>query len=146
MVIEIDEAKLHKEGRKERIRRVWNKFLIYIEYILVTPYLEFKDFYKAVSNMEVSLMYSTFIVFLYIHLNQIGGNIKYYLATLIFLFWAYGIFKSGEFMNYYNQKYHLKKWDLPTINSKNKKVYILPLKLLRVWPFRNANICKCQFC
>jgi|SRR3990167_10545641 len=109
MVIEIDEAKLHKEGRKERIRRVWNKFLIYIEYILVTPYLEFKDFYKAVSNMEVSLMYSTFIVFLYIHLNQIGGNIKYYLATLIFLFWAYGIFKSGEFMNYYNQKYHLKK-------------------------------------
>ncbi len=106
MTIEIDEAKLHKEERKERIRRVWNKFLIYIEYLIVTPYIEFKDFYKTISNMEISLMYSTFAVFLYIHFNNIGGNLKYYLATFIFIFWAYGIFKSGDFMDYYKRKYH----------------------------------------
>ena len=103
--IEIDEKKFKKELFREKATKLWNNILIFLEYLIREPYYEFKDLFSILSQNEVSLMYAAFILFLFFYNKGVNNLILSLLIIVIFISWIYGIYKSGEWEKYYDEKY-----------------------------------------
>lgn len=105
---EIDENKLEKELKKERIARLWNNTLIFIEYLVREPYYEIKSLLSVLKNNEISLMWASFILLIYLYINSMLSKSLFYILFLVMLTsWVFGVYKSGEWMKYYKEKYQI---------------------------------------
>lgn len=87
------------------LRKIWNNVLIFIEYIIREPYYELKELFNIFSKIDILIMYSSIIMFVYLYYLNIRGIILYLLILLILVSWIYGIYKSGDWKKYYREKY-----------------------------------------
>lgn len=106
--VQIDKKLLERELRKERMIRVWNNILIFSEYLIREPYYEIKSMLSILRNNEVSLMWASFILLIYLYNNHMLSRFLFYSLFLVMLTsWVFGVYKSGEWMKYYKEKYNI---------------------------------------
>lgn len=103
---EIDEAKLKQEMRREKLIRVWNNTLIFIEYLIREPYYEIKSLFSILKDNEVSSMWASFILLIYLYSHNILNRPLFYILFFVMMSsWIIGVYKSGEWVKYYREKY-----------------------------------------
>lgn len=109
--VKIDEAKLKKEIKKERLIRIWNNLLVFLEYLIREPYYEFVELFSILRSNEISLMWASFIFFVYFYTHQSSNKvILSILVIVMILSWILSIHKSGKWKKYYEDKYKIEKF------------------------------------